>query len=306
MLIAVRFALYVDLMLVFGLPLFALYTLRGEPRKSGMSSFSRALTALSLLGLVLSVLSLLLLVAAMSEVPLFQLDRQTVRGMMDGTAIGTAAKVRIAVLLIAMPVGVWPAAKPRIRWALQSCLGAVALASLAWTGHGAADDGSGGMIHLTADIVHLLAAGLWVGALAGLLLILMRTGGAGIDRAENIALAHRALVRFSSIGTGSVALIVLSGVLNSWFLVGLANVASLASSRYGQLLMLKLVVFTGMIGLAGLNRFRLTPAIAPLSGVAVVVGLRSLRRSVAAEATLALTVLALVAWLGTLAPPASN
>lgn len=305
-LIAVRFALYVDLMLVFGLPLFALYTV--QPRRNEGSAVASPLTlvAWSLTGAGLSVLGLLMIAATMSDVALFQLDRERVDGLLNGTAIGTAGKVRVALLLLAALLGFLPAAMPRVRLGLQSATSAVALASLAWTGHGAADEGSRGLIHLAADIIHLLAAGVWVGALAGLLVLLARTRSGGSDRADRIALAHRALAGFATVGSVAVALIVATGIMNSWFLVGFANISLLASSLYGRLLILKLLVFSGMIGLAGLNRFKLTPAITARDGALAADSIRSIRRSVALEASLALIVLGLVAWLGTLAPPASG
>src|SRR3546814_15811165 len=52
------------------------------------------------------------------------------------------------------------------------------LSSLAWSGHGAATEGGAGMVHLGADILHLLAAGAWVGALAALLLMASQIGRA--------------------------------------------------------------------------------------------------------------------------------
>ncbi len=50
--------------------------------------------------------------------------------------------------------------------------------------------------------------------------------------------------------------------MNGWFLVGPGNIASLGQSSYGLLLIAKLVLFGGMLGLAALNRYRLTPALA--------------------------------------------
>ena len=46
------------------------------------------------------------------------------------------------------------------------------LASLAWAGHGAATPGAAGDLHLAADVLHLLAAGLWLGTLPPLVLLL--------------------------------------------------------------------------------------------------------------------------------------
>ncbi|MCA1654090.1 MAG: copper homeostasis membrane protein CopD [Sphingomicrobium sp.] len=307
-LIAVRFALYLDLMLVFGLPLFCLYTLRGAERRAGGNVMSsRVVVGLALAGVALSVLGLLLLAAAMSDVPVLQLDRETLGALLDGTAIGTAGKVRVAALLAALPIGFWLRSRPSALWATLSCLGAIALGSLAWTGHGAADEGAIGQIHLTADIVHLLAAGVWIGALAGLLTLLSRVRVSSDDRQERMALAHRALAGFSTAGTLAVGLIILTGLVNSWVLVGVGNIASLPGSLYGRLLILKLLIFVGMLGLAGWNRFRLTPAVEASLGTSdATAAMQSIRWSVALESTLALSVLGLVAWLGTLAPPASG
>lgn len=307
-LIAVRFALYLDLMLVVGLPLFWLYTLRGAEQRAGSNVISSiAMAVLSLAGVALSVLGLLLLAAAMSDVPVSQIDHETLHALLDGTAIGTAGKIRAAALLAVLPISFWPRAMPRVRWVALASLGAVALGSLAWTGHGAADDGPGGPVHLAADIVHLLAAGVWIGALAGLLILLWRARAGSNNRQERIALAHRALAGFGTVGAICVGLIILTGLVNSWFLVGVGNISSLAGSLYGRLLILKLVLFAGMLGLAGLNRFRLTPAVeASLGDGNAAAAMRSIGRSVAFEFSLAFVVLALVAWLGTLASPAAG
>lgn len=53
-----------------------------------------------------------------------------------------------------------------------TALSGVALATLAWTGHGAMDEGSRRFWHFATDIVHLFAAGGWVGALVAFALLL--------------------------------------------------------------------------------------------------------------------------------------
>ena len=68
------------------------------------------LSALSLAGAGLSMLGLLLIAASMSDVPLFELDRGSVDGLLNGTAIGTAGKIRVVALLVAALLGFWPAA----------------------------------------------------------------------------------------------------------------------------------------------------------------------------------------------------
>jgi putative copper resistance protein D len=101
----------------------------------------------------------------------------------------------------------------------------------------------------------------------------------------------------------------LTGLVNSWLLVGVDNARALLTSLYGRLLILKLIVFIGMLGLAARNRFSLTPAIRVDGATAFQEpgnATRPIIRSVAFEAVLALVVLGLVAWLGTLSPPASG
>lgn len=306
MLIAVRFGLYLDLMLVFGLPLFCLYTFKGaEQRASGQLVSSGAAIGLSLAGVALSVIGLLLLAASMSDVPVFQLDRETIDAVANQTATGTAGKVRLAAVVVTLPVIAFTRRAVLSQWIILSCLGAVALGSLAWSGHGAADEGVLGTAHLVADIAHLLAAGIWVGALVGLPLLL-RKASTRLDGQDNrMKLARDALVKFGTVGSFAVALIVLTGLVNSWFLVGTEHVLTLPNAVYGRLLILKLVTFVGMIGLAARNRFVLTPAITPYGnkGGERAFALSSISRSVALEGSLALFILGLVAWLGTLPSP---
>ena len=92
-------------------------------------------------------------------------------------------------------------------------------------------------------------------------------------------------------------MLVLTGLVNSWILVGLDRLGDLAEIAYGQVLLAKLALFAGMLGFAAANRFRHTQAVADNAPLGAV------RRSLAWEAGLGVSVLALVAWLGTLAPP---
>jgi putative copper resistance protein D len=101
-----------------------------------------------------------------------------------------------------------------------------------------------------------------------------------------------------------VAILVASGLINSWFLVGPERLPGLVTTPYGQLLLLKLGLFVGMLGLAASNRFRLTPALAASldSDAGQERALAALRRSLILESSLAFAVLGLVAWFGMLAP----
>ena len=291
--IAGRWALVADMMLVFGVPLFTIYT--ADPGKVPLRA---VVTATAIMGLLLSGAGMAVLAASMTGVPLAEVDGATIALLVTGTAAGTAFLVRAIALSIALTIALGDDGRAA-RSGLALC-GAVALASLAWTGHGVMDDGRTGIVHLVADILHLLAAGAWVGALAALAWLLIGSRTAP-------TLAWRALGGFASAGTVAVGLVLASGAVNTWLLVGPANLPSLGNSTYGRLLLIKLALFAVMVVLAALNRFRLTPAL----GAAAANGdtrraARALRLSIALELSLAIAILGLVAWLGTLAPPIST
>ncbi len=211
------------------------------------------------------------------------------------TGLGLSALVRAG---LAGAAAAWLAARPpgARTWSVAAALGLAAAATLAWSGHAGATPGALGAAHLAVDVTHLLAAALWLGALAPLLAwsLLARPG------ASSAALAE-ALHRFSGLGTMLVAALVASGLVNAAVLVGPAGAPRLPQSAYGRWLLLKLALFAGMLALAALNRWRLAPALRR-GGHA----LPRLRASLWAETALGVGVLAAVAVMGVLAPPASE
>ncbi|KQM37841.1 copper homeostasis membrane protein CopD [Sphingomonas sp. Leaf10] len=301
-LIAVRFALYATLSGLFGLSAFSLYGLKAGERADALA-LRPWLVGSGLLGLLFSGIALALLAAAMAGAPPWPVDQEAIGMLLSGSATGTAWEARMAALVVASVAALVAAGRAALL-GLVAFAAAVALATLAWTGHGAMDEGAVGWVHLGADILHLLAGGAWAGALLGLVLLVARPAGR-VD-AAHLTLTHRALHGFGLVGTILVGTIVVTGIVNVWLLVGLAKLPDLPTTRYGQLLIAKLALFGAMLALASLNRFRLTPAIKRSIAAADHHGaLRALRRSLAVEASCAVAILALVAWLGTLEPPAS-
>ena len=304
--IGIRFALYVDLMLLFGLPLFGFYALKGAERLHSNVLPLRALAIwLSATGVALSVWSIVAMTASMAGVALLEVDRASVSMMIFETPMGKAWAVRMAALFVSLIIAIVMGRPKTPTWLMLVSLGsATALASLAWTGHGAASEGAAGTRHLVADIVHLLAAGAWIGALAALSALLFRPAHSMSQ--DHFRLTHRALEGFSLIGTAIVALIVVSGLWNSWILVGPEHLLSMRSTLYGQLLIAKLALFGVMLVLAAANRFRLTPAFnQAIKDGGTLAAITRLRRSLIFEVSAALLILGLVAWLGTLEPPMS-
>lgn len=282
--IVLRFALYVDLLLLFGLALFALYSAETQLR------FRKLLRGLALIGALLSVAGLVLMTRAMSGETALAALWPHLQMMLLETDVGLAWAVRMIALIAVL---IRPGAK------LASMAGAVALASLAWSGHGAMDEGALRFWHFLSDILHLLAAGAWLGAM--LALVLMAQGA--VDEARIRALAF-AVRRFEWIGAVIVLTLSISGVVNYLFIVG-PRLDEVLLGTYGMLLAIKVLLFAGMLVLAALNRFHLGPALAQaLRNGQYVIAANALRRSVVVELAIALLIVALVAWLGTLSPEA--
>jgi copper transport protein len=134
--------------------------------------------------------------------------------------------------------------------------------------------------------LHGAGVAFWLGALAPLLLLLRQPGGALLPIVN----------RFSAVAVPVVGLLALSGLTLA--VVQLESVAALVETRYGVILSIKLALVCGLLALAGLNRFRLTPALAR-DGTAT----RPLGRSILLECVLALAILAVVAGWRFTPPP---
>jgi putative copper resistance protein D len=125
-------------------------------------------------------------------------------------------------------------------------------------------------------------------------------GQAGRD-AASIAVARTATLRFSVLGLASVATLMITGLVNAFYLVG--SVAALLGTDYGRLLTAKVALFFVMVAVAAINRFRLTPELVPDASLAPARQvLRRLRRNAVIEIVLGAVIIAIVAKLGVMPP----
>ena len=297
--IGARIVQFIAAVVLFGTPLFFLYGIRGPA--AAAQQWLRPLLAVSA-GAVLvgALVSLCAQTAVMAGDPAAALDPDILSSVLGDSAFGRAIIVRCAAALAALTACLVLRPAPKL-WIALSGFGAMVLATFAWTGHGAAEEGAAGLIHAAADVLHLLAAGVWLGALVVLAILLGRTRPTD-DRASLEPL-HDALKGFSSIGSAVVAVILATGLVNSWFLVGPDRILSMADSTYGLLLLVKLGLFVAMLGLAALNRFFLTPALQMgLAHDDPAPAIANLRRTVLVETTAGVAIMILVGVLGTLAP----
>jgi putative copper resistance protein D len=305
--VAGRMAQFAGAMVLFGSPLFFVYGLPGQgPGAAKIQRWPRPLLSGAAILLALaSIVSFCAQTAVMSGSITDALKPDALASVLTDTqfGFGTAARLGLAILAgLILAV-----AKPsRALWLATSALGAGGVASFAWTGHGASDEGMAGGIHLASDVLHLLAAAVWLGALTALSVLLLRLKSA--DSNGERATLHRALEGFSGIGSAIVAVLLATGLANSWFLIGPAHLTALFRTTYGLLLTAKVALFGVMLGLAAANRFQLTPrlgralAAEPQGRGAVA----ALRRSVLLETSIAVLVLVVVSVLGTFAPPSAQ
>jgi putative copper export protein/mono/diheme cytochrome c family protein len=175
--------------------------------------------------------------------------------------------------------------------------------SLAMTGHAAVTDAeNGGFLHLVSDIAHLLAAAAWLGALVPLGLFLARFRSVRDPAAA--AVLQRVVARFSVVGIASVATLLVSGSVNTWFLAG--TVPALIGTPYGQWLLAKIALFLAMVAVAAFNKFRLTPRLSHVpKGSRARESRRALgllARNALIETGLGTAVILIVGLIGTLPP----
>jgi putative copper resistance protein D len=258
----------------------------------GVAWIALAITAAS------GVIWLLLQAGAMSGLPVGEAMTPSVLStVVNQTQFGMVSEIRLGLAIVLAACLAYD------RLALAHTLAPAAAigssAALAWSGHGGSTAGQLGNLHLAADVLHLIAAASWIGGLLPLILLLAlarhnpTVGWASI--------ARESAERFSILGIVSVATLFATGIVNAWILVG--SVHALFATQYGQLLVLKLVVFAIMLAFAAVNRLALTPRLAcsPDSG-ARIDALRQLTRNSVVEIALGLTIFAIVGMLGTLHP----
>ena len=200
-----------------------------------------------------------------------------------GTSLGPSILIAIAALLAG--VVAWRSSVMRLSRGLSALALAGVGVSLAASGHAATAPPE----LLTRPVVFLHGTGVafWLGALAPLVDVLRRPGP-----------ALPVVNRFSRAAVPVVAVLALTGLVLAT--IQLESFSALVTTRYGLILSTKLVLVAALLGLAALNRFRLTRALA-MSEAAT----NPLIRSIVLECALAAGILAVVAGWRFTPPPRS-
>ena len=271
--VATRWVLYLGLFALLGAAFVALAVIRGvAPNLLALAAGGWLLTAIGTLGVVG-------VQWAETGAPLEDLP---------STSIGLAALARLislvftAVALAALAVG--RALTSRRGWLLVGLTAAGGVVVDVATGHAAA--GPDWLVQVATQSLHGLAAGVWLGGLVALLLVLPATA------------PHERLVtarRFSFWAGIALALVVVSGVLRAITEIG--TFEALVTTDFGRVVLGKSAILLGLAVLGAFNRFISVRSAARVLG--------RLRRVGGAELTLAVLVLGLSGLLVNLTPPSS-
>lgn len=205
-----------------------------------------------------------------------------------GTTFGEVWRWHLGISLLAL-LSLW-LAEPR-RTQLLALLSTLLLVSMAFIGHAAMHEGILGVLHRFNHALHLLAAGYWFGSLLPLLVCLRY-----LAQPQSRSDAITTLIRFSRWGHLAVALVVLTGVINSLIILGSwpLNV----DSPYQRLLLFKTALVALMVMVALANRYAIVPAMSSMPRLAQ----RGLVLACWTEVGLGAGVLLLVSLFATYAP----
>ncbi|HSP28870.1 MAG TPA: CopD family protein [Ilumatobacteraceae bacterium] len=208
------------------------------------------------------------------------------------TDAGMAFMIRI-VLALAMWIVLfrYRLDHPDVYWSAVSLCGLGLLATWAFAGHSTSMRWP--TIGVLTDVAHHGAAAAWIAGLAivGWIVLPRTTPEVMVPAVRN----------FSRVAAISVAVLVVTGLLQTWRLVG--NPANLFDADHGRYLAVKIVALAGMLLLANANRRRVDGRLDDTSTVASQVG--PLRRAIVAEFAIGLVIVAITAAM-VVSPPATS
>lgn len=268
-------ARYAGVLGLAGLLAFATYLAPAARRRS--TDFSRRIDVGSRLFAASAVLGSVLLIPL---VKLWQ-DGQRLSQLFSASMWSDALKAQPAAAAGMVITGVaiaWLAHRRQRPTALAVGL-ALALSSVAVVGHTRVY-GPPSLL-LTADLLHVTAAALWLGGIIGICLLL--APGSRVRAGD----AAEAVGTFSSAALWFVLALGATSVLLWWRIA--ASVDALWTTTYGRLVLIKLVLVLVIVGVAVHNRRRLVPRVTSNPHDKQAMG--ALRRTVAWEAAVLVAVI---------------
>jgi putative copper export protein len=172
----------------------------------------------------------------------------------------------------------------RVGWMVAGVMALALAATPALSGHAAEAERKVGLV-VTADVLHVIGGGLWLGTLAVLAAV-------GLTRRTTaIESVVQTVGTFSPLALGSAALLAVSGVVASWAHLG--TLSAIWTTRYGLTLCVKLGLVGLVLAAGAFNWRQLTPRLVARDPAAQ----PTFARAVATELTLGLLVFLVTAIL---------
>ena len=273
----------IGVVIVTGLAFFALTS---SVERAGFTPPGKSIYGgLAALGLLGTVVSLRAREVAISGEPFIGLVDRNTLGELFASTYGRGWIARAVALSLMLAIALWRRNRQSEKVSIAVLfLGAVALVSIAATGHAGAADAS--FAAMTVDAVHLGGAAVWLGGLLGLLLVTPIASDWTTYRALLRQQRNRFLV--------AVIAIVAAGMTTVWWQIG--GRRDLTQSTYGQTLLIKVAIVVAILGIAFYSRKVLQGERPRFELVPIAIG---------AELALALVVLLFSADLS-LSPPANR
>ena len=289
-----RFAHYALLLSLFGIIAFRCFGLRRvmhhRPRQIGRGAAFGTFAAF-----LVSIALMWVGVAAMMAQPIAQVEWGTVQAIIFTTDMGWAFLARTGALMAAAVICTLFARAKHAHVFAAALLG-LALASLAYSGHAAASEGLWGIIHRLNDAMHLLAGGLWLGAIGWFLhLTISAHRQHNVRAGPLLADMHR----FAPLGAFLVALVAVTGAINAQLIFGIQNSVAVVQTNYGWLLSLKVLLVCLMLVFGARNAWIGRKHILSSNERT---NLAKLRVSLGAELVMAVLVIGLMAFIGMMSP----
>jgi copper transport protein len=188
----------------------------------------------------------------------------------------------------------------RVTQSVLILAGAYLAITPALAGHASVESPVG--VFFPSDVLHVLAASIWVGGISCLLIVLPGATRQ-LQGSERSELLLSVLARFSPLALGSVVAIAVTGVVQAY--IDVRSLHGLLHSTYGALIIVKVVLLAMLICLGWVNRERVIPALRRIVGDGETPGgVGALaRRTMRAELALMVCVLGVTAALISYSPP---
>jgi putative copper export protein len=176
----------------------------------------------------------------------------------------------------------------RAAWTPAYLSSAAVVLTAPLTGHAVAQPG-GYVLPVVLQALHVLGAGVWIGGLVVMLVVIGRAA------ASSSGIAGPMVRRFSPVALAGAGLLASTGIATAFLYLG--EPRDLWSTEYGRTLLVKIAGFAGVAAMGFVNWQHVRPQLTLGGGTAL------LRRTATIELTLAVLVLALTARLTGLPQP---